>query len=204
MKRRQLLKGVAAGTAALSVVPSVSAAKQHCNLKWRKQLSSHIPDDGVLVVNVNQAVVNDVDSGNSGYWAIDDYRRHIQMWEVGDGEFVAIVQYNGHFDSIEGKTEPGETEYGELGGDESGVMLGGYAASLTGEFMDDPAWETHGFVGTFDYEGETDGSIPGYVSWHNQYLNDPGFEFDWWGWIYRGGRYGTWVNAMGKDCGNIS
>lgn len=203
MQRRQVLKGVAAASVPLTLAGPASAGKP-CKLNWRKKLSSNIPDGGQLVVNVEQEVVNDVDSGNNGHWAYDDYRRHIQMWEVDAGEHVAVVQYNGHFDAIEGKTEPGEGYDGTLDGDEEGVMLGGYAASLAGSFLDDPNWPTRGFVGTTDYEGEPDGDIPGYISWQDQYLDDPGFSYQWWGWIYRGGKYGTWVNAANKDCGNIS
>ena len=201
--RRTALKYLGAG-AVVGTAPPASAQGEQCDLNWRQELSSRKPG-GTPDVNVTQEVVNDIDSGHNGYWAYDDYRRVIQMWEVGDGEFSAIVQYDGDFEAVEGQSEPGKGATGTLDGDEEGTLHGGYAASITGEFKEEPDWPTHGFVGTTDYEGDVEsGTRPGAVQWDLQYLNNVNFSFDWWGWVYRGGQYGTWVNAIDKDCGNIS
>lgn len=206
VNRRQTLKTIGVSAAAIAGVPAVSAKGHRCGLNWRKELSSRKPKGGP-VVTVIQEVVNDIDSGHNGFWAHDDYRRLIQMWEVGDGEFVAVVQYNGQFEAVGGQNEPGKNADGTLEGDEDGLIHGGYAASLKGELQDDPNWPTHGFVGTFDYEGDVHaGTRPGAVRWDYQYLvpDSVTFEFEWWGWVYRGGDDGTWVNAVDEDCGNIS
>lgn len=206
INRRQALKTVGASTIALAGAPVVSARGHKCQLNWRKELSDRKPS-GRPVVNVTQSVVNDIDSGFNGYWAYDDYRRLIQMWEVDPGVFQAVVQYNGQFDAVAGQNEPGQNADGTLDGDESGPLLGGYAATITGEWRDNPGWDTHGFVGEYDYEGDVQaGTRPGAFRWDFKYLKEStvDFSFDWWGWIYRGGKHGTWVNAQSGSCGNIS
>lgn len=215
--RRSLLRGGAtAGALALAgaALPGTAGARGtgRCRLNWGEELAAR-RCDGDLVVNVTQAVVNDIDSGYHGYWAYDDYRRHLQAWQVGEDEYCAVVAYRGTFDAVEGQLSPGTGDDGgePLSGDERGRLLGGYAATIEGPFLDDPAWPTRGFVGTFDYEGDVQaGTRPGAVRWDYQYFDqtDPAFafSFDWWGWIYRGGRYGTWVNAVsepGHSCGDI-
>src|SRR5205823_6349178 len=60
---------------------------------WGTQLSasSCVGKIGSPVVNINEKVVNDVDSGLAGNWAIDSYNRHIQVWQTGAGWDVSGV-----------------------------------------------------------------------------------------------------------------
>jgi hypothetical protein len=84
-------------------------------------------------------------------------------------------------------------------------MKGGYTATIKGTLADDPEWPLRGSVGTVDYQGDVQaGTRPGAVDWVSDvYFPSAGFSFDWWGWIYHGGKCGTWVNASTKDCGDI-
>lgn len=203
--RRGVLKGIAAGgVAAGFATPAGANQPERCFLNWRRELSSRT-GDGRAVINATQAVVNDIDSGFNGFWAYDDYRRLIQVWAVDDRTFEAVVMYNGQFDGVAGQNSPGQDGGDELSGDEDGTLHGGYAATVEGELLDEPAWPRRGFVGTTDYEGDViEGTRPGAIRWQNQYFEDPEFAFEWWGWIYRGGRCGTWVNAKDGSCGDIS
>lgn len=209
LNRRTVLRGLAAGGAPLALGAPVTAKPGGCRLRWRRTLNRHKPT-GQPAINATQAVVNDIDRGTNGYWAYADYRRTLRAWPV-DGGFRAVVTYVGQFDGVEGALSYTGGE--PLTGDEAGTIHGGYAATIDGELLDDPAWPTHGFVGTTDYEGtiENTDSDPEYeghrgnpVYWQDQYFDVDGFQFEWWGWIYRGGDCGTLTVEAGPErCGDV-
>lgn len=97
---------------------------------------------------------------------------------------------------------PGATNI--LDGDEDGVLQGGYDATVVGTILASPAWPTRGFVGEHDYQCDIVANCPGYVSWLAQYFA-PGYSFtyNWWGWIYRAGKHGVWINSSDGNSGDI-
>lgn len=171
------------------------AAPDGPSLNWGNQVNSTCPA-GNLVINVTQKVINDVDSGVAGNnWAHDNYNRQIQVWQIGENEFCASVQYIGSFVTIEGISPSGNSTVAE---GIKGTMQGGYAATIIGTLNSDPAWQTKGNVGTIDYAG-------GPVSWLGIYFSSVGsFDYEYWGWIYRAGNNGTWVNSQNGNQGDIS
>lgn len=207
--RRTVLQGIATGSV-LGLASTVSASPpDRCSLNWGRTLGRRT-GTGRPVIDATQEVVNDIDSGFNGFWAYDNYRRLIRAWDAGDGTFDAVVIYNGQFDGVAGQNSPGQDGGATLTGDEDGTMHGGYAATIEGTLVDDPDWPRFGFVGTTDYEGDVEaGTRPGAIDWVSDvYFEDSTFSFDWWGWIYRGGECGTWVNAVGSpdgpgSCGDI-
>jgi len=208
-RRETLRRGLAASGGIVlggTQLAGSAAAKgpNGCRLNWGRELSAR-ECDGDLVVNVTQRVVNDVDGGVNGYWAYANYRRLIRVWEVDEGTYCTTVKYVGEFDAVEGRPSPGEGGGDPLSGEEDGRLQGGYAATIEGTLEDDPPWPTRGFVGTTDYEGDVaTGDVPGAVNWvSGVYFEDSTFSFDWWGWIYRGGRCGTWVNSIDGNCGDV-
>ena len=171
---------------------------------WGSQVNAGECDrSGAPVININRRVVNSVDSGEGGnYWAFDDYIQHIQVWAQPDGSYCVVSRFNGHFDGQAGQTSPGPT--GVLSGAADGAFEGGYRAIITGTLKANSGWRTHGNVGTFDYQCSIAGVCPGAVSWIDQYF-DPGwtFTYEWWGWVYHGGRYGEWINSSDGNSGDI-
>jgi hypothetical protein len=158
---------------------------------------------GRPVVNVTYSVTDSVDSGVAGnYWAFEDYAKRIQLWDEGEGAYCAVVGYDGRFTGVAGERSPGNT--GNLDGDEHGTFHGGYRATVSGDLLEDPVWPTHGHAGTVDYECDIAGTCPGSVNWLEQYFQ-PGYDFgyEWWGWIYHGGRYGAWLNTADATSGDI-
>lgn len=170
---------------------------------------------GNPVVNITQKVKNDVDSGfgtsayfppEANYWNVEGYVRHIKVWSTGTSTWCATVAYNGgHFNAFYKQTGPGGT--GLIGSDVDGQMRGGYRATFTGTFASTD-WPTNGNVGTYDYDCNLHGVCgPNRVDWIAKYF--PGYtSFDqpWWGWIYKAGDHGTWINAIDvlqADSGNI-
>lgn len=160
------------------------------------------------VINVTQKVQNDVDSGDNGYWAFDYYTKHITVWSTSVANtYCAIVTYNGNFYAVPGQVGPGAS--GELintptNTPVNGDMSGGYRAVITGTLLSSPLWSASGNVGTTNYKCDIGNNCPGRFSWLGQYFNSsPGFAYSWWGWQYKGGSHGTWINSIDVDSGNI-
>ena len=181
---------------------------QELTLNWERELTPKKCDaKGRPVINVTEKVKNYVDSGTAGNWAIDNYMRHIQVWQVSTNSdnipsFCALVTYDGEFDAVAGQTGPGGT--GVIGNDVDGDMEGGYRATFTGTLKSSPLWPTHGSVGTVDYGCNITGTTCSYVSWTGQYFDGvSSFAQPWWGWIYEADEHGTWINAITGNSGNI-
>lgn len=163
---------------------------------------------GNPVINVTQKVQNDVDSGFGGNnWAFDYYTRHITIWQTstpteGNPTYCAIVTYNGKFYAIPGQQGPGGT--GALidtstDAPVNGDMFGGYRDIITGNLRTTPSngWSTNGNVGTTNYQCNISATCPGIVSWRDMYFSTISSDtMPWWGWQYKGGSHGTWINAI--------
>jgi hypothetical protein len=201
-------------TALSAGVATAGPSSEHLN--WGSHITpARCTDDGYryLEINVTHKVVNDGDSGFTGYWAALDYNRQIQLWEVGvvvppgnDERFCALVRYQGAWTSIVGPSPMGSDASLAAGVD--GTFEGGYRAVITGRLKANPPLRARGNLGTFDYEwAGTRGAGPqAPFDWVNTYFEgSPQVTLEWWGWIYHGGPNGTWVNAcdpmMSAECG---
>lgn len=184
------------------------------NFNPDKQLSKSACGDNLKdpIINVTQKVQNDVDSGlglnvyfptKGNYWNVESYTRHIKVWSAGENKWCATVAYDGgKFNAFYKQTGPAGT--GLIGADVNGEMHGGYRSTMfTGTFT--PTWPTNGNVGTFNYDGDLQGNVPGKVDWLAKYFPDnAGFDFAWWGWIYNANdHHGTWINSADVNSGNI-
>lgn len=182
------------------------------NFNPDKQLSKSSCGDnlGNPVINVTQKVQNDVDSGEAGnYWAFDYYNRRITAWSTGVNKYCAIVTYDGKFYAVPGQVGPGNNPLGALintptNAPVNGDMSGGRRAIITGTLLTTPAWPTNGNVGTTNYQCDLSGTCLGVISWPGQYFNS-GYNYNdaWWGWQYKGGSHGTWINSVDGNSGNI-
>ena len=56
--------------------------------------SGNVPSGSILVLDITHKVTNDEDSGNVGYWALDNYNKHVQVWQAPDGTFYAVAIVN--------------------------------------------------------------------------------------------------------------
>ncbi len=170
-----------------------------------KPANCGVAANAVPLIDVRQQVINDADSGITNYWAFDAYERHIRVWNTGGATHCALVQYNGTFDGVAGQTSPQGT--GILSGDERGSMNGGYRDTFTGVLAQtDPAnWPLKGTVkpNPFDYQCNILGVCPGRVDWLSKYFPGSSHNLVWWGWLYAGGNFGTWVNSIDMTAGDI-
>jgi hypothetical protein len=123
--------------------------------------------------------------------------------------YCAIVTYNGNFYTIPGQVGPGNIPVGALINSPtdqpiSGIMSGGRRATIVGTLLASSVWATHGSVGTTNYKCTITGNCQGTISWPGQYFNT-GYSYidNWWGWKYFTGSYGTWINAISGNSGNI-
>jgi hypothetical protein len=173
--------------------------------------ASGVPVGSVLVLNITHKVINDEDSGNVGYWALDNYNKHVQVWQTPDGTFYVVARYTGNWKTFAGALSPGDGVLQSK--DASGTFEGGYTATFTGTF--DPGTnKTNGNIGTFDYAGtEADVLLGTYgngqtgpttpVSFLDVYFTGVSdFTYVNWGWTYHYRRQ-TWNNFSYGTTGDI-
>lgn len=177
---------------------------QKLKLDWKSELTAKQCNAvGRPIVDVEQKVINDADSGNGGYWAMDKYKRSIKVYNTAtEGTYCATVAYDGNFVSFAGAS-PNNT--GTIPAGIKGEMEGGYRSTpFTGTLLLSPLWPLHGNVGTTDYNCDNLGNCPGIVNWRDKYfVSTSGFDLAWWGWIYKAGNHGTWINAISGAAGDI-
>ena len=165
----------------------------------------NLPKGANLLVEVNYKVTNDEDSGFVGYWALDNYVKHVTIYsDPSDGTYWAIATYDGTFDTFAGAPSPqnGITE----STDARGNFHGGYTFHFTGIY--DPQIATKGNLGTYDFGGtESDvlangGNITPFGIL-DQYFpaGQTELSFDW-GWTYTYTNQ-FWANLATGSSGDI-
>ena len=87
------------------------------------------PDHSALVLNIKHKVTNDEDSGNVGYWALDNYNKHVKVWKLADGTFYVKAMYEGKWKTFAGARSPGTGAVQSK--DASGTFKGGYTATFS-------------------------------------------------------------------------
>ena len=103
------------------------------------------------VVRAHASVVNDVDSGYNGYWAIDNYTLHIQIWQEPNGTFLFVLTYQGTSTTYPGVYSPGAQDAVE--GAHGVARMEGYIAGWASATFA-PTHPTKGQLGTYDYGGQ--------------------------------------------------
>ena len=151
---------------------------------------------GTPIISVFEPVRNDADSRvGGGYWAFDDFVRNIRVWQTAPGTYCAIVAYGGTFTTIAGRSPQNQAD---ITAGIRGVFYGGYRATFTATGrVSSAGWPTYGFTAAVDYKCTALGDCPGFVDWVGQYFSGvAAFAQPWWGWEYRAGRHGTWINEI--------
>ena len=158
---------------------------------------------GTMIVNVTYTLTNDFDSGVAGNaWANDTVKRHLQIFDLGDGTYCAAVNDTGSFVTFPG---PSPQNTGAVSAGIVGVLNGGYITNdFTGTLVADPAYATHGNLGSFDLACDMsfncNGAHPSFLS----YVSTSGWTQPAWGWTYHTAKNGDWVNAFGGNSGDIT
>lgn len=196
--------------AVLFVFVGTALAGPHLNFGKNLNAAQCTPGaNNKMVLNIVFQVTGDADSGYfGGYWAIDSYTKHVQVWDMGGGTFCAIVKYNGSFVTVAGTSPSGNSS---VSGGVTGTMEGGYSGILTNAAFAPGTKRTKGNIGAKDYgcvitNGDI-GSTCNFYSWISDYFSTGDFQYSGafqWGWIYRAGDNGTWVNANSGGSGDIT
>ncbi len=174
------------------------AAPQDPHLNWGSHVNAGAVQGGQLVINITHKVLNDQDSAvTRPVWALDNYNKSLQVWQVGPNSFYAVARYTGSFTTTAGSSPMGRDPDGIAGGIK-GSYEGGYTSTVfTGTLRANPEFATRGNIGTFDY------SVAPF-DWVDSYFESTnGFDLAWWGWVYRAGKNGTWVNSIDGNYGDI-
>ncbi len=158
---------------------------------------------GTMIVNVTYTLTNDFDSGVAGNaWANDTVKRHLQVFDLGDGTFCAAVNDTGSFVTFAG-TSPAGT--GTVSAGISGVLNGGYITNdFTGTLVTDPAYATHGNLGSFNLQCDSSFNCPGDHPSFLSYVSTGDWTQPAWGWTYHTAQNGNWVNSSGGNSGDIT
>lgn len=173
-------------------------------LRFEKELSPRACGKklGAPYIWVTHTATNGLDIGEAGNWALDDFTRTIRVWETAPNHFCAIVEYEGIANAVEGQTGPGGE--GVIGKNVHARATGGYRVEFDATKNPTPLWPTTGFVGDFEYGCLiTDVSCPGPNWFAKYYLTLTNADLQWWGFIYKAGRHGTWINSIYGTKGNI-
>lgn len=162
------------------------------------------------IIDVKENVKNDFDSGIAGnFWGLENFSRHIQVWNVGGTNYCGLITDEGDFRGITGEKSPGQSFTGSiLKGTEKGDFYGGERFTFTGnlDLSDTAHWPLRGTVSPnpLDLHCDTNPLCPGTSGWKSNYFDSiTNDNLAWWGWIYKGDHNsGTWVNA--SDIPNTS
>lgn len=171
-------------------------------------MSSH-PKGSTLVMNIVYTVIDDEDSGFSGYWAMDNYTKHVKVWLEPNGTYYATAQYEGQWTTYTGALSP------ENGAPEilaSGTFHGGYSMYITGTLS--TGLKMFGYIGSYNFSGTRSDIILGTYgagqtgdatpyNWLSAYF-EPGFSYSMpsWGWTYIYESQ-TWINSISGSSGDI-
>jgi hypothetical protein len=219
--RKYLLVLVLAVALVLVVLPTIASAEPTHPTFRTFVNAGDVPSGSVLVLNATYKVTNDEDSGNVGYWALLNYNKHVQVWQVPDGTYYTVARYAGKWTTFAGALSPGAGV--TQAADASGTFEGGYTATfttgsptpeLTTTFAAGSPTLVSGQIGTYDFTGtQADillgtygagqtGSSPS-LDWLGTYF--PGyanFTYLHWGWTYHYESQ-TWNNFDYGTTGDI-
>jgi len=100
----------------------------------------------VQVVNVTAHVVNDEDSGQCGYWALDHYNKQISISLVSGNIYLVNESFEGFWQTFAGALSPGSANCATPleGTTASGTFQGSESFYVSGTLS--PTAPTHGFI----------------------------------------------------------
>jgi hypothetical protein len=195
----------------LSVMTPVSFASPSHPASGTFVNDAGVPTGSKLILNIALKVTNDEDSGNVGYWALDDYNKKVQVWQVSDGSFYSVVRYEGKWQTFATALSPGAGL--SQANDASGTFEGGYIATFTGTFAPGNQ-KTNGFIGSFDFGGSKadillgtygagqTGITPTFSYLTAYFSGVSNFAQPNWGWTYQY-RGQVWYNYASGTSGDI-
>jgi hypothetical protein len=140
------------------------------------------------------------------YWAYDNTRERLRVWERPHGSYCELWEDAGTFVSVAGPSPAGEAVLpAGIRGTVEGVERTTYRAVL------DPAATLHGDLGTADYGCRIQGpdntrrvcSGDAVRLCATVFDQVRGERFVWDGWLYRSPRRGSWLQLTRGNLGDI-
>jgi len=165
------------------------------------------------ILNITYLVTDDEDSGNVGYWALDNYTKTLQVWQLPDGTYFGRGGYSGQWQTFAGTLSPGKGVIEPQDG--NGALEGGWASPFTFSGTFNPSSKpVSGNIGTLDYGGTKNDILKGsYGNGQTGNINTVdvlaqyfpgygGFSEPVWGWSYSYGSQ-NWNNCSFGTTGDI-
>ena len=114
-------------------------------------------ENAKLVVDIKWAVTHDEDSGDTAFWALDQYSTTLYVWNMSVGSsysYFFVQTFSGTFHSPAGAISPGNNADPEANGI-SGKLSGALNGTITGYALNPAAGKVSGYLGTINYGGTT-------------------------------------------------
>lgn len=169
-----------------------------------------VPIGSKLVLNIVQKVINDEDSGYNGYWAIDNYNRHVQVWQMpSENCYYVIARYDGKWIDVINAPSPGIGTLEKTA--VTGTYEGGYIGTFSATGLATPSLPFFGNIGTFDYHGTTSDVLAQThlitpFNYRTTYFTAPtDLYYINWGWTYhyRSQTWNDFANVPQASSGDI-
>lgn len=164
-----------------------------------------------LVLNVSFLIKNDADSGTTTpEWAVDTINRTVQVYQVSESSFCAVVTDQGTFITVAGASPQAATDIGgTVSAGVTGTLSGGYQETFDGTLRttSDGGQVFFGNIGTFDYQCTAQGECNKFDWLDNYFTEVHSVNMFQWGWTYHtacNDANGSWTNALGGNSGDIT
>ncbi len=108
------------------------------------------PRDSKLIEDITWTGVNSFDGGNVGWWALDCFTEHDQVYQASTGTYYFFATGSGTWTTYATALSPNKGAPEPKDG--SGTYSYQEFTSFTATAFN-PTYKTSGFVGTFNYEG---------------------------------------------------
>jgi hypothetical protein len=167
------------------------------------------PPSSTLVLDLTYHVINDEDSGFVGYWALDHYDKHVQVWEISEGLFYGFITYDGGYHTYAAALSPqaGTPESHDIAGNFNGFLEFTFTAVVSTPFSGNIPTQHYGgtvadiLLGSYG-NGQT--GPTSVFQWTSVYFGGFGTEHDSnWAFYYYQGNHLGWTNAFGGSSGDI-
>lgn len=171
------------------VVSTPVTAKPAGNFGSQLSAAQCDPSGGKLVLNIVFQVIETIDNGKAGPWALDSFMRHVQAWEMASGVYCVEIKDTGSFVTTAGSSPNGDET---VAAGVTGTMEGGARLMITGSLNTD--LRLKGKVPGKDCSGATT-PCSAYDFLATYFPAATSKTYTFFGWTYRAGTNGTWTDS---------
>ena len=199
----KLLRVLCAGLATVGVLAGSTMASPNATFAPPPLTCS-----GTLLVDVSARILNEANAGVLGnIWALDAINERARVWQTSapaaagsPGIYCVVTTATGSFNTFAGQSPEGT---GTVTAGVRGLVASIQRFELTAIFR--PVVPLNGFLGTFDFRCNQQGTCPGNVLLSALFFQQiTGFGGAGLASVYFAGHHGTWIQTSSGDLGDIT